>query len=198
MGLALVAGHAGRTVVDMSDLSLTAVPTELGPWSCIEEEMPEEKNTDEARWLGRIYRHEDGAKIQVTLQATSSRLGALRNWSVAMMGNGWNVGEPVTRGPMPVDGLPFDMTVSLQWLHRPGRRVLTSTWFVSPNAQAVEFERAQLLGWRDKLLGTCIWGEMYLRTLEGDSEEQLREAIEDLTMRLGPHFYEVLADGRKQ
>lgn len=198
LGLALVAGYAGRTVVDVSDLPLESVPEKLGPWTCEFEDAPEEKNTTETRYLTRVYAHENGAKIRASMQVTASRLGALRNWPVAMLGNGWNIDEPMTMGPKKVDGLPFEMTARLQWLHRPGRRMLTSTWFVSPRTQALDFERAQLLGWRDKLIGECIWGELYLQSLEASSEQQVLEATRDLTTRLGPHFYEVLADGRRQ
>lgn len=194
VGLALVAGQAGRTVVHVADLPLDTIPTELGPWVCISEDTPEEKNTDETSYLTRTYQHEDGTVIQASLQVTASRLGALRNWSIAMMGNGWNVEEPIQMGPRPVEGLPFEMIAKLQWLHRPGARMLTSTWFVSPGAQAVDYERAQALGWRDRLLGECIWGEMYLKTLEGESQTRLREATEDLTVRLAPHFYAALAE----
>ena len=194
MGLALVAGHAGRTVVDLSDLPLTDVPEKLGPWTCTAEEMPEGKNTSETSYLIRTYEREDGTAVQASLEVTASRLGALRNWSIAMMGNGWNVDEPTQMGPIDVDGLPFEMIAKLQWLHRPGRKMLTATWFVSPRGQAIEYERAQMLGWRDRLLGDCIWGEMYLKTLEGESEQQLEQATEDLARRLAPHFHSILAE----
>ncbi len=192
LALALIAGQAGRTVVDVSDLPLTSVPEALGPWTCIEQEMPEEKNTGEAAYLKRTYRHEDGTEILTSLQVTSSRLGALRNWSVAMMGNGWNVDEPTRMRPREVEGLPFEMTAKLQWLHRPGRRMFTATWFVSPRGQALEYEKAQMLGWRDKLLGKCIWGEMYLRSTSADSADSAEKATEDLVVRLAPHFYNLL------
>lgn len=193
IGLALVAGQLGRTVVDVSGLPLRDIPTELGPWRCVAEQMPEEKNTGEAAYLTRTYERDDGVKIDASMQVTASRLGALRNWSIAMMGNGWNVEAPIQLGPVPVEGMPHEMIAKLQWLHRPGARMLTATWFVSPKTQAVEYERAQALGWRDKLLGECIWGEMYLKSVEGKSQEQIREATEDLIVRLAPHFYQTIA-----
>jgi len=208
LGLALVAGQVGRTVVDVSDLPLRDVPAKLGPWTCTAEEMPAEKNTGEAAYMTRTYVREDGTTIEASMQVTASRLGALRNWSIAMMGNGWNVEPPIEMGPVQVEGIemgpvqvegvPYGVIAKLQWLHRPGAKMLTSTWFASPTAQAVDYERAQALGWRDKLLGDCIWGELYLKTIEGASEEQLREATEDLTIRLAPHFYGILTGDMTQ
>ncbi len=194
LAAALLAGRAALVVVDVSNLPLAQIPERLGPWTCVEQEMPAAKNTDEAVYMTRVYEHEDGTLISSSFQVTSSRLGALRNWSVAMMGNGWNVEEPWIVGPIAADGLPFDLRLKLQWLHRTGLRRLTATWFVSPGAQAVEYERAQMRGWWDKLVGRCVWGELYMTTLNGDSASGLERATQDLATRLAPHFYAALSD----
>ncbi len=191
--LALAVGRAGQTVVDVTGLPLAEMPVELGPWACTDESMPEDKNTTEVAYLNRTYEHEDGTMVSASFQVTSSRRGALRNWSVAQMGNGWNVEKPTIGGPWQVAGLPFDLKLSLQWLHRPGARRLTATWFASPRTQALTYDRAQLLGWRDKLLGHCVWGEMYVTSIQGRDEATVRQAIEDLSVRLAPHFHAVLA-----
>jgi len=193
LAAALIAGRAALVVVDVSDLPLAQIPERLGPWTCTEQEAPNAKNTDETVYLRRVYEHEDGTLISAGFQITSSRLGALRNWSVAQMGNGWNVEEPSIVGPIAVEGLPFDLRLKLQWLHRTGLRRLTATWFVSPRSQAVEYERAQMHGWWDKLLGKCVWGELYMTTLDGDSAAGLERATRDLATRLAPHFHAALS-----
>ncbi|MGD9498564.1 MAG: exosortase-associated EpsI family protein [Armatimonadota bacterium] len=193
LALALAAGRAGQTVVDVSGLPLHQLPRQLGPWTCTDDTMLEKSN-EEVVWASRTYEREDGSQVYVVLQVTSSRLGGLRNWSVAQMGNGWNVEEPSVLGPVQVEGLPFELRLSRQWMHRPGARQFAVTWFASPRTQAVSYDRAQLLGWRDKLLGGCLWGEMYVRSLSAKDGETAQEAVEEFAVLMAPQFHALLSN----
>ena len=194
LAMALVAGRAGQRVVDLSGLSLEGLPQQLGPWECTSEETVVGKDTEESRCVRRDYDNGDGARIMAYLQVTSSRLGALRNWPIARMGTGWNVEELGVWRSDAIAGLPFEMQASQYWLHRVGveNRKFSLIWFVSPDGQSPNFEGAQTLGWRDRMLGNCMWGEMYLETIGAESEEQMQEATRDLAMRLAPAFHELI------
>ncbi len=192
---ALVAGRAAQQIVDLSAFPLERLPKRLGPWECTSEERLVGKETEESRCVRREYRNDDGVRILAYLQLTSSRLGALRNWPIGRMGTGWNVEELGVWRSGPIAGLPFEMEASEYWLTHRGPKLFGLIWFVSPKKQAAEFDRAQALGWRDKILGNCMWGEMYLETLAGASEqpeEQLVRATRDLAVRLAPGFYELV------
>lgn len=192
LAAALVAGRSSEQVVDLSAFPLERVPKQLGPWECVSEERLVGKETEESRCLKREYRNNEGAGVMAYLQLTSSRLGALRNWPIGRMGVGWNVEEAGIWRSGSLAGLPFEMTASEQWLRRRGLKRFSLIWFVSEDDQAATYKRAQMLGWRDRLLGNCMWGEVYLETTDGKSEEQLIRATRDLAVRLAPHFYELI------
>ncbi|MBD3293718.1 MAG: hypothetical protein GF393_12395 [Armatimonadia bacterium] len=191
LGLALLAGRVGQRVIDLSDFPLEDVPTQLGPWETVHDERMTSKETLESRCIRRIYSRDDGVQIMVILQLTASRMGALRNWPVGRMGTGTNVDEAGTwEGGRP-EGLPFDLVASEQWLR--GNQVLqfSSIWFVSPREGTPSFRSAQIKGWRDRLLGRCMWGEMYFESVAGTSREQVIAATRDLASRIAPHLHEM-------
>jgi len=189
---ALLAGRVGQQIVDLSAFPLERLPRQLGPWECTSEERLVGKETEESRCIKRHYRNNEGVRIVVILQATASRLGALRDWTIGRMGTGSNVERLGVWRSGPIARLPFEMTASEQWLYYRGAKQFTLIWFVSPDDQAATFKGAQVRGWRDRVLGHCMWGELYLETMAGDSEEQLIGATRDLAVRLAPHFYELV------
>ncbi len=197
LAAALIAGRAALVVVDVTHLPLAQIPEQLGPWTCIDQNWPEVRNTDdESVFLARVYENEDGMRLAAWFQVTASRLGALRNWAVGMMGNGWTMEEPWIGGPFEVEGLPFAMQLSLQWMHQPQRRALTGTWFVTPGDQEVAYDRVQMRGWREQLTGARTWGELHISTLydrQDSDAEELEAAVVDLATRLAPHFHAALS-----
>jgi len=197
LGLCLALGSLSRHVVDLSAFPLESIPTELGPWDCAVEERMTPKETTESRCIRRIYVRDDDVRVMVILQLTGSRLGALRNWPVGRMGTGTNVDEAGTWNGGRPETLPMDLVVSEQWLRTRGAQQFSLIWFVSPREGTPSFRTAQLHGWRDKLLGDCMWGELYLETLSGETREQVIAASRDLAVRLAPHLHEMTVQAAK-
>lgn len=191
LGLAVAAGYAGQHVVDLSDFPLEDVPAQLGPWQSISEERLTQKETAESRCVRRIYARDDGVELMVIMQITSSRMGALRNWPIGRMGTGSNVDDVGTWNGGRPGGLPFDLVASEQWVRTGDVQQFSLIWFVSPREATPSFRTAQVHGWRDNILGDCMWGEMYFETLAGESREQVVEATRDLASRIAPHLYDM-------
>jgi len=190
---ALVLGREVEQVSSVADIKLENLPQQLGPWQCVKAGYMEDKQTEEASFYEMRFRNEQGKEVDVLLSVTRTRLGALRDWTVARMGQGWMLGPETTWKKSDVPGLPFPLVAGKRWLEKGNVRQVCINWYVSRSSQSPTYVRAELLGWKDRLLGrTGPWGQMYVISVSDGSEEELWEAVEDLAIRMAPHFYEVL------
>jgi len=178
----------------VDDIALDKLPRQLGPWRCKEAEYYTKYKTTEARFYTMTFVNEEGEEVDLIASVTRSRLGALRDWSLASQGQGWVISEEGTREFSVAGGLPFPIKASAQTLSRMGAKMLVLNWYVSPTGQSSKFARAELMGWRDRLLNRNVpWGQLYVvSSPKKDTTQEDWEKIQDLFVRMAPHFYAVL------
>ena len=193
LALACGLGRLQTRVVKIADFSFDAMPTQLGTWQCVAHERPPraDKNTDEAVMDTFTYQDVSGVKASVILQVTSSRLGVLRDWSTAQVGQGWTADEPQVINAS-VAGFSEPINVTGRWMTKGDFRTATMTWYVSPRDQAASLARAEVLGWRDQLSGRALWGGLYLQASGAGTPETLWSAAADLAARIAPEFRRIL------
>jgi hypothetical protein len=193
LALACGLGRMQTRVVPIADFSFDALPTHLGPWQCVNRERPPraDKNTDEAVMETFTYQDASGVRASVILQVTSSRLGVLRDWSTAQVGQGWTAEDPqIVSARVPGSSQP--VTFTGRWMAKSNLRTATMTWYASPRDQAESLARAEVLGWRDQMAGRALWGCMYVQASSDGAGDALWDAAADLAARIAPQFRSIL------
>lgn len=193
LALACGLGRLQTRVVKIADFSFDALPTHLGPWQCVKRERPPraDKNTEEAVMETFNYEDASGVRASVILQVTSSRLGVLRDWSTAQVGQGWTAAEPIVNSAR-AEGFSEPITITGRWMTKGNLRTATMTWYVSPHDQAESLARAEVLGWRDQMSGRALWGGLYLQANSDGNPDALWAASADLAARIAPEFRRIL------
>jgi len=186
-------GHEVQRTSSVADIDFATLPTELGPWRCTEASDPYNKQDGETAYYRMNWRKDAGQEVAVTLSVTRTRLGSLRDWSLARMGQGWALGEEITWQSPSAEGLPFPILAGARWIGTDRFRQVCINWYVSPKSQSPTFLKAEMLGWRDRLLGReDPWGQMYVASLSQGESQELWQATQDVALRLAPHFYKLL------
>lgn len=189
---AAVLGHFERRIVPADSIPLSALPMEIGQWTVVEEQV-ETQPDGSYKMLRRIYQNEDGHRAHLTVQATYTRAGSLRDWSLAMMADGWApTDERLWRNE---DG---SFVARLQRLEDGRETRAAVTWYTSAHSHSASFKRAQLMNWHDRLLGRMHpWAGLYvIKTLRpGEEDEQALTLLADAA---GAHLRSLLAEDRAQ
>ncbi len=190
LGAFVVAQVEGRPVAAGS-LRLQSVPQDQGPWSCKSEEVTD---SGETLQVTRTYKHPKGYEALAILKGTYTRLGALRDYAVGRVGQGWvatSTEEWQTRLP---DGSL--MTARVQDLVNGRDHEVSVMWFVSPSKQCSTLTEAEFAGWKQRLWGCREpWVELHLSVHSSDETEAPIEPAKDLAVRLAGAMKEVLASG---
>ncbi len=192
--LALGLGRAGARVVRLGDVTFDALPTQIGQWKCTKHERPEQsdKNTDEAILEQFTYEHPDGRKVFVTVQLTSSRLGVLRDWPTAQVGQGWTAGDRVAVREQ-VPGLPFKFRAAGLWLMKGQYTDASIQWYCSPHRETAGLISAELLGWCDRLSGQALWSGVYVQSVgAGVQPQALWSASSEVARGIALPVYETI------
>lgn len=183
---ALGLGYYERRVVPADDIPLTKLPEEIGSWRVVAEEVRVEPDGS-YQLLERTYRNPDGVEAELRMQATYTRLGSLRDWSLASMASGWTPTEE--RIWESSDGT---MRARIQLLVNGENKLVALTWYTSARSQAPTLADAELQAWRDRLLGDLRpWASLYL--LAGaQQQEEAERIVTELASSLGPRIRQLM------
>ena len=173
--------HESREI-SAADIPLANLPKQIGAWETVSERISRSDN-NEYKLLKRTYTNDEGQKLHVTIQATYTRLGSLRDWSLASMAEGWSVEEQsiwtANRGAH-----GFLIEARIQRLVKDLHHRVALTWYTSAQSQAPSLQLAELKAWRDRLLGgKKPWASLYLLA-ETDSPPGAQEATKQLAQQL--------------
>ena len=124
---------------------------------------------------------------------TSSRIGSMRDYAAAMIGQGWTP-EPPTRWAAALPGIPFPVQASRVVLKRGPARLYTLNWYVSPRSQALTLAQATLAGWWQRISGDPLWGQVNLTIGSEQDSAEAPQQLANLAGELLPAFYAVLCD----
>jgi len=185
--VALGLGWYESREISAASIPLETLAKQVGPWKTVSEETS--MTTDsECKLLARVYRNDEGEKVHLRVQATYTRLGSLRDWSLASMAEGWSVQEQAVWQSS--DGA---VEARIQRLVKGPERRTALTWYTSAKSQSPSLKRAQLKGWRDRLVGgKKPWASMYL-VAAVSPEAAVEEAVQQLAQRLGPDLRQLMA-----
>ena len=188
--VALGLGWYESREISPEDIPLANLPKQAGPWQTVSEEIRMSKAND-YKLLTRTYQDGSGHNVHVRIQATYTRLGALRDWSLASMASGWSVeDQSIWKSGGGGTGLPTEARI--QKLANSERYRIALSWYTSAGYQAATLQSAELKGWRDRLFGGKEpWASMYLLA-EMDSEPGAREAVKQLAQQLAPALRQLM------
>jgi len=193
LALALVAGtvavaHDAERKVDVRSVAFDAHLGSAAGWTCTKADKPELDAGGAVIKQSRLYRNAKSQQIAANLVATATRLGGLRDYSVALEAQGWVRGNhEVVSGPE-IASLGRPMLFRLERLHQGGKRQLALAWFVSSRRQAHDLAGAEFGGWTDLILASRppLWIELYATTDAAQDEASTRTALVDFAQALGP------------
>lgn len=166
-------------------IPLQRVPMALGQWTCIEESANPNYGAEVAT-LERTYRDAAGNKASVILQGTYTRLGALRDWSLARTTGGWTVAsQSQVSLTLPSAGQSVVMTV--QDMRSDTSNEVAVTWYASSQRQAATLARAEMAAWADRLAGRRLpWLSQYITVTVPRTQDRVaaQERALDLAQRM--------------
>ncbi|MGC9320436.1 MAG: exosortase-associated EpsI family protein [Armatimonadota bacterium] len=187
---ALGLGYYERREIPADDIPLGDLPAQIDSWEMVSEDTSLTPDGS-CKLLVRTYRNADGREAHVRAQATYTRLGSLRDWSLAAMAQGWHAAEQTTWHSG--DGV---MDARIERLVNEPNSQIALTWYTSARSQAPSLKRAEMLGARDRLLGnTKPWASLYV-IASGEDAGKGRQAVEDLASALGPRLQDIMAESR--
>ncbi len=195
-GLVLVAllatmgiGWHERREISAADIPLAQLPQQIGSWQTAEEEVTLSEG-NAYRLLQRTYENADGRTLHVRIQATHTRLGSLRDWSLASMAEGWSIQDESIWQTAQVSGVKARIQILVKGPHSR----VALTWYTSAESQASTLQSAQLKAWRDRLLGgKRPWASMYV-VAQTDSVADAEQAVKQLSQQLAPELQQLMSE----
>jgi hypothetical protein len=177
--------HESREI-SPADIPLADLPKQIGCWQVVSEDTSLSSGSA-YKLLERTYRDGDRGELYVRIQATYTRLGSLRDWSLASMASGWSVEKEWTwTSRASGDGVPPQ--ARMQKLVKGQQQRVALTWYASARSQAHSLQSAQVQAWRDRVLGAKKpWASMYIIAEIGstiDAQDTVLELAEHLAPRL--------------
>ena len=195
IGAAFLWSRYETRAIPAVSIGLASLPQRAGEWTRDELDFTERFGI-EALTADAVYTDPEGHEAQVTYQGTYTRLGALRDWSLARTTGGWTITREMQQTIARADGTG-QMTVRMQELIKEGDGMVAISWYASPDNEATSLARAEMRAWRDRLVGhTNPWLSMYIILPTGeDIERATAETMAlDLASHLGPQLRAVARD----
>ena len=184
--VALGIGWQESRPMSASEIPLEKLPVHVGPWAAAHQAVDVSAN-GEYKTLTRTYRSDQNDELELTVQATFTRLGSLRDWSLAKAAEGW-MPEETTTVKLGSGADNIEPEVRIQKLTNGTQRVWALTWYTSAGVQASTLRQAQLVAWGERLKGSKQpWGSLYLVArppADVDSEESLKSCAGELALSL--------------
>jgi len=182
-------GWHERREVSAADIPLAQLPQQLGSWQTVQEEVSMSKGGTYGL-LERVYENDDGYRLHVRVQATHTRLGSLRDWSLASMAEGWSIEQESTWH----SNHGLGMQARIQRLVKGARSRIALTWYTSAQSQAPTLQLAELKAWRDRLLGgKKPWASLYI-IAETTSETAAENYVIQLAQLLAPELRQLMSE----
>ncbi len=182
-------GWHERREVSAADIALAQLPQELGAWQSVQQEVGLSDGGG-YRLLERTYENDDGYRLHVTVQATHTRLGSLRDWSLASMAEGWSVEDESIWS----SARESAVEARIQKLVNGPRSRVALTWYTSAESEAPTLQAAELKAWRDRLLGgKKPWASLYI-VAETTSGTGTEGSVTELAQQLGPELQQLMSE----
>lgn len=184
---AAVLGFVERRTRPADDIPLDALPGQIGAWTAVDQEI-ETQPDGSYLLLKRTYEDGEGRRAFVTVQATYTRLGSLRDWSLAATAAGWTTGEETIWHSD--DG---QMSARVQQMVHKTDTQVALTWYTSAHSQAPSLKNAEILGARDRLAGEKKpWASLYVVANTGASDVD-RKIVEEIGSGLAPCLRQIMS-----
>jgi len=182
-------GWRERREVSAADIPLAQLSQDLRGWQTMQEEVSLSEG-GAYRLLERTYENDDGYRLHMRVQATHTRLGSLRDWSLASMAEGWSVEDESIWS----SARESVVEARIQTLVNGPRSRVALTWYTSAESQAPTLQRAELKAWRDRLLGgKKPWASLYI-VAEATSDTAAEESVTELAQQLGPELQQLMSE----
>ncbi len=184
--------HESREI-SAADIPLANLPKQIGAWETVSERISLSDN-NEYKLLKRTYTNGEGQKLHVTIQATYTRLGSLRDWSLASMAEGWSIQDKSIWQTAQGSGVEARMQRLVKGRHSR----VALTLYTSAESQASTLQVAELKAWRDRLLGSKKpWASMYV-VAQTDSVGDAEQAVKHLSQQLAPGLRQLMSAAEPQ
>lgn len=194
LAVAVVWSRHETREVPAATIPLGSIPKNLGPWTCIEESANNSYGI-EVQTLHRTYRDAEGTVARVSMQGTYTRLGGLRDWTVARTTEGWSVTRE-DEVALELDVAGDKIVVTLQELDKNTSKGFAVSWYASSCRQAPTLARAEVAAWGDRLAGRRVpWLSEYVAVsvpAQGDRAVAQARAL-DLARRIASALRAVAA-----
>ena len=185
LGGALIWSRHEMRLVPASAIPLESMPSRFAGWTRTAS-TPLDTYGVEVKTINSTYQGPRGRKANVTLQATYTRLGALRDWSLARTTGGWNINDE-TQQVLPGRNGGTPITVRLQYLSKENTWEVAVSCYLSHEQQAASLAKAEIAGWRDRLLGHRMpWFSLFV-TVPGMGD-QSHEDAQQAALELAQHI----------
>jgi hypothetical protein len=185
LGGALIGSRHEMRLVPASTIPLEGMPSRFADWTRTTS-APVDTYGVEVKTIHSTYQGPGGRKANVILQATYTRLGALRDWSLARTTGGWNVIDAppqVLRGRN--GGAP--LKVRLQSLSKADKWEVAVSCYLSHEQQASSLAKAEIAGWRDRLVGRRVpWFSLFVSVpgMGDQNQDDARKAALELAQHI--------------
>jgi len=190
VGTLLIGWYENREISPVT-IPLEDLPRRIGAWETVWEETTLPKG-EAYKFLRRVYENNEGQRIHVRVHATYTRLGGLRDWSLASMADGWSV-EEASIWDIKNDAVGFTGEASIQRLAKGAHRRAALNWYTSARLQAPTLQLAAFKAWPDWLLtGRKPWANMYLLADTGP-EWGAESATKELAQQLAPEVRDLMS-----
>ncbi len=189
---AAVVGFVEHRTIPADGIPLDALPEQIGEWEMVQQEI-ETKPDGSHLLLRRVYEDEDGRSASVTAQATYTRLGSLRDWSLAATAAGWTTAEESVWHSD--DGV---VQARIERMSHKDDTQIAVTWYTSAQSQAPSLKTAEMLGARDRLVGSRKpWASLYVVAGTGSSDED-RAIVKEIASGLAAHLRQIMSQAEIQ
>lgn len=183
---AMVVGWAESREKSASDIPLKRLARQVGSWKTVDEVIQLSDNAH-YKLLERTLENDKEETAHVTIQATYTRLGSLRDWDLAGMAGGWSVTESSTWKDAQNPG-ELELEARIQEAERGNRRIVTLSWYTSAVSQAPTLQMAEVEGWRERLAGgRSPWASLRV-VAQSNSGGDAEQAVKDIARVLGPQI----------
>jgi hypothetical protein len=152
--------------------------------------LSREGRVPEGKRITRRYRDGAARDLTVVLGGTYTRIGAIKDYSLARAAQGW------TEAAVRIVPLGTGQECRVQALQHASHREVAASVYCSAGEVIPDFRRAELTAARDKLLGRGgAWGQAYVvvKVEDGATDEQATERVFRFLAELAPQLQEAIA-----
>ncbi len=201
--LVLLAGGAiGAQCLSRSqsaaDMPLERIALAATGWERVENvvDRDPDKGWPEAKQVRQAYEDAEGRIVRVTLKGTYTRLGALRDYSLGSIADGWVVEDSAEVSLEGVQWGSGPVHARCQRLSKGDAAEVALSWYCSVDEVVTDLREAALAGWRGRLLGKAKpWAQVYVVVdVEGEAVAEAEAIVKAVGASIAPQLRDVLVD----